>query len=95
MNITAATGLLSPEDGHATSSDMNNSHEELEPFLLNELQSNTNISSNILMPSNVNLNSNVNLPSNSNQELINHAGSPYFSTGISSSNNPCFNGEGR
>jgi hypothetical protein len=64
MNITAATGLLSQEAGNHSTHDILSNSQELEPFLLNEMQTksllqsstsqmaaNSNASNNILMPS--------------------------------------------
>ena len=95
MNATAATGLLSAEAA-ATVSDIIAS-QELEPFLLNESQTNNlmlsaNNQSSIAMPSNLVLNSSLNLPtSNSLNQDSNHTGSSYFS---SATTNPCFSADG-
>ena len=97
MNVTAATGLLSPEAAAATSDIVKS--QELEPFLLNETQpsslllsANNNSSSTSMLPSNLVMNANLNMPAalNSNQETA-HTGSSYFAT---ATNNPCFSADG-
>jgi hypothetical protein len=70
MNITAATGLLSPEaDNHSTHHDTLSNSQELEPFLLNEmqtkslLQSSTSSQMMTAMGANSNASNNILMPS--------------------------------
>ena len=87
MNITAATGLLSPEAGnHSAHHDTLSNSQELEPFLLNEMQTKSLLQSSTSMGANSNALNSILMPSSLLSNTSSQANSDGTSTHTGSNN---------